>query len=116
MQENQLSTRKTTPTRLTFGVRGQKKYIGQTCRFLHARLLEDARSIKNKDNKTAFAEYAIPYMEKISLPFNDLLLLFNKKLLTFSTTASYKTLCPKVFESNLNFKRLIFSILTKLKF
>ena len=36
-----------------------KKYIGQTCRFLHNRLLEHARSIKNKENKTALAEHAI---------------------------------------------------------
>ena len=38
-----------------------RKYIGQTCRFLHNRLLEDARSVKNKENKTAFAEHAITY-------------------------------------------------------
>ena len=39
-----------------------KKYIGQTCRFLHNRLLEHTRSIKkieNKENKTALAEHAI---------------------------------------------------------
>ena len=38
-----------------------KKYIGQTCRFLHNRLLEHARSVKNKENKTALAEYATSY-------------------------------------------------------
>ena len=38
--------------------------------------------------------------------------LFNKKSLKFSGTASYKTVCPKVFESNLNFKRLICSVYT----
>ena len=36
-----------------------KKYIGQTCLFLHNRLLEHARSIKNKENKTALAKHAI---------------------------------------------------------
>ena len=38
-----------------------KKYIGQTCRFLHTRLLENARSVKNEENKTALAEHAITY-------------------------------------------------------
>ena len=38
-----------------------KKYIGQTCRFLHNRLLEHARSVKNKDDKTALAEHATSY-------------------------------------------------------
>ena len=38
-----------------------KKYIGQTCRFLHNRLLEHARSVKNKGNKTTLAEHATSY-------------------------------------------------------
>ena len=38
-----------------------KKYIGQTGRFLHNRLLEHARSVKNKENKTGLAEHAITY-------------------------------------------------------
>ena len=33
----------------------------QTCRFLHNRLLEHARSVKNEENKTALAEHAITY-------------------------------------------------------
>ena len=38
-----------------------KKYIGQTCRFLHNRLLEHARSVKNNENKTALPEHATSY-------------------------------------------------------
>ena len=38
-----------------------KKYIGQTSRYLHNRFLEHARSIKNKESKTALAEHALTY-------------------------------------------------------
>ena len=38
-----------------------KKYIRQACRFLHNRLLENARSVKNKENKTVLAEHATTY-------------------------------------------------------
>ena len=44
------------------------------------------------------------------LLFNKLLLMiFNKTSVKFPATASYKTLWPRVFDTNSNFKRLIFS-------
>ena len=36
-----------------------KRYIRQTWRFLQTWLLEHARSIKNKNNKTVLAEHVI---------------------------------------------------------
>ena len=44
-----------------------EKYIGQTCCFLHNRLLEDAGSVINKENKTALAEHAITYKHSFDL-------------------------------------------------
>ena len=56
-----------------------KKYIGETCRFLHNRLLEHARSVKNKDNKTALAEHATSY--KHSFDFKNTKILDTENIL-----------------------------------
>ena len=59
-----------------------------------------------ENNFNLFKQFSILF-----LPFNKLFLLFNKKSLKFCATASYKTLRPKVFDSNLNFERLNFSMI-----
>ena len=77
-----------------------KKYIGQTCRFLHNRLLEHARSVKNKENKTALAEHATTY--KHSFDFN------NTKILDTENNIKKRLLLEMIYiekeNSSINYK------------
>ena len=50
-----------------------KKYIGQTCRFLNKRLFEHARSVRNKENKTALAEHATSYKHSFDFKNTNIL-------------------------------------------
>ena len=72
----------------------KKKYIGQTCRFLHNRLLEHARSIKNKENKTALAEHAIT--NKHSFDFK------NTKILDFENNLKKRLMLEMIYIQKVN--------------
>ena len=65
-----------------------KKYIGQTYCFLHNRLLEDARSVINEENKTALAEHAITY--KHSFDFR------NTKILDFENNLEIRIILEMI--------------------
>ena len=77
-----------------------KKYIGQTCRFIHKRLLEHARSVKNKEKKTALAEHAITY--KHSFDFK------NTKILDFENNLKKRLILKMIHiqkeNSSINYK------------
>ena len=77
-----------------------KKYIEQTCRFLHNRLLEHARSVNNKENKTALAEHATSY--KHSFDFK------NTKILDTENNLKNRLLLEMIYiqkeNSSINYK------------
>ena len=80
-----MSVKTPTPKKLKYNVGYEIKciqcnstYIGQTCRFLHTRMLEHARSIKNYNaNSTALAQHAHKF--KHTFDFKEVQILEHEK-------------------------------------
>ena len=89
------SVKISTPKKLKYNVVYEIKciqcnsiYIGQACRFLHTRILEHARSIKNYNaNSTALAQHAHTF--KHTFDFKEVKILEHEQNLR-------KRLCPEM--------------------